>query len=44
MIAKDNQPFLIVEDQGFIELSAELNPRYVIPSTRYFDETKLQQA
>ena len=44
MIAKDNQPFLIVEYQGFIELSAELNPTYVFPSTKYFNYTMLQQA
>ena len=43
-IAINNQPFSIVEDQGFIKFLAELNPRYVIPITRYFDETKLQQA
>ena len=35
VIAIDNQPFLIVEDQSFIELLAELKPRYVIPSTEY---------
>ena len=39
MIAIDNQPFSIVEDQGFIKLLAELKPRYVIPSTEYFNET-----
>ena len=31
MIAFDNQLFSIVEDLGFIELSAETEPRYVIP-------------
>ena len=44
MIAMDNQPFSIVEDQGFIELLAELEPRYVIPSTKFFNETMLPQA
>ena len=44
MIAMDNQPFSIVEDQGFIELLAELKPKYVNPSTKYFNETMLQQA
>ena len=43
-IAINNQPFSIVEDQGFIKFLAELNPRYVIPSTKYFYETILQQA
>ena len=31
MIAFDNQLFSIVEDLGFVELLAELEPRYVIP-------------
>ena len=44
MIAMDNQPYSIVEDQGFIELLAELEPRYVIPSTKYFNETMLLQS
>ena len=44
MIAKDNQPFLIVEDQGFIELLTELKPSYLIQITMYFNETMLQQA
>ena len=38
MIAMDYQPFSIVEDQGFIKLLAELEPRYVTPSTKYFNE------
>ena len=37
----DNQPFSIVEYQGFIELLVKLEPRYVIPSTKYFNETML---
>ena len=44
MIAMDNQRFAIVEDQGFIALLAELEPRYVIPSTKYFNEIMLPQA
>ena len=36
MIALDNQPFSIVEDYGFIELMAHLQPRYLIPSRRFF--------
>ena len=44
MIAIDRQqPFSIEEDQGFIELLAELEPRYVIQSTKYFNETMLPQ-
>ena len=43
MIYMDIQLFLIVEDQGFIELLAKLSSRYVIPSTKYINETMLQQ-
>ena len=43
MIYMDIQPFLIVENQGFIELLAKLSSRYVIPSTKYINETMLQQ-
>ena len=32
LIAMDNQPFSIVEDDGFIEYSAALNPLYSLPS------------
>ena len=32
VIAIDNQPFLIVEDQSFIELLAELKQKYVVQS------------
>ena len=35
--------FSIVKDYGFIELLAELNSRYVIPSAEYFNENMLQQ-
>ena len=41
MIAADNQPFSIVEDQGFIELMAHLEPRYLIPSRKYFTQEAL---
>ena len=44
MIAIDNQPFTIVEDQGFIELLAHLQPKYMIPSRRYFSEVMLPNA
>ena len=33
----DIQLFLIVEDQGFIELLAKLSSRYVTPSTKYIN-------
>ena len=44
MIAIDNQLFSIVNDKGFIELLAHLEPRYLIPSRKYFNEVMLQQA
>ena len=31
MIALDNRPFNITEDDGFIGLMAHLQPRYLIP-------------
>ena len=43
MIAMNNQSFSTVEDQGFVELLAEIEPRYVVPSTKYISETMLQQ-
>ena len=41
MMASDNQPFSIVEDQGFIELLAHLEHRYLIPSRKYFTQEAL---
>ena len=41
MIASDNQPFSIVEDQGFIEFIAHLQPHYLIPSRKYFTQDAL---
>ncbi len=41
MMASDNQPFSIVEDQGFIELIAHLEPHYFIPSRKYFTQDAL---
>lgn len=41
MIAIDNQPFSIAEDQGFIELLAHIQPRYMLPSRRYFSDVML---
>ena len=38
MIALDNHPFTIVEQDGFIELLAHLQPRYLIPSRKYFSD------
>ena len=39
MIAMDNQPFSITNDQGFIDLLAALEPSYLIPNTKYFTGT-----
>ena len=39
MIARDFQPHLLVEDAGFILLVHVLEPRYHIPSHKYFHET-----
>ena len=41
MMVSDNQPFSIVEDQGFIELIAHLEPHYLIPSRKYFTQDAL---
>ena len=41
MMASDNQPFSIVEDQGFIELLAHLEHHYLIPSRKYFTQEAL---
>ena len=38
MIALDCHPFSIVEDEGFTRLLLELEPRYTLPSRRYFTE------
>lgn len=32
MCIKDNQPFSIVDDEGFKEYSWELNPEFIMPS------------
>ena len=37
MIAMDNQPFSITSDQGSIDLLTDLEPGYLIPSTKYTD-------
>ena len=41
MMASDNQPFSMVEDQGFIELIVHLEPHYLIPSRTYFTKDVL---
>ena len=41
MIAIDNQPFSIAEDQGFIELLAHIQQKYMFPSRRYFSDVML---
>jgi len=38
MIALDNQPFSVVDDLGFKNLSRVLEPRYNLPSRHYFAE------
>ena len=38
MIAVDLQPFSVVEDPGFCRLMKELEPRYSLPSRRYFSD------
>ena len=43
MMASDNQPFSMVEDDGFIELMAQLQPRYMLPSRQYFSDTMLHR-
>ena len=43
MIALDNQPFSITEDDGFIGLMAHLQPSYLIPSRHFFSEKEFPQ-
>lgn len=40
-IALDDQPFSVVEDPGFRELVAHLEPRYTLPSRRFFSDVSL---
>jgi len=40
-MALDEQPFSVVEDQGFCQLIAHLEPRCVLPSRRYFADVSL---
>ena len=39
MIAVDNEPFTLVDHAGFSRLLLLLEPRYKLPSERYFSET-----
>ncbi|XP_011409510.1 PREDICTED: zinc finger BED domain-containing protein 4-like, partial [Amphimedon queenslandica] len=41
MIALDFQPFPVVSDEGFKSLLHTLEPRYTLPSRRYFTDTVL---
>lgn len=41
MIAQDLQPLSLVENKGFRALIAEIQPRYQIPSRRYFKDRVL---
>jgi hypothetical protein len=43
MIALDQQPFSIVEDVGFRSLIGSVAPQYVMPSRKYFSETKIPE-
>ena len=38
MMALDSQPFSVVEDAGFLCLLANVWPKYVMPSRKYFSE------
>ena len=38
MMALDSQPFFIVEDVGFLHLLANVCPKYVMLSRKYFSE------
>lgn len=40
-IVTDDQPFSVVEDKGFRQLIAHLEPRYTVPSRRYFSDVCL---
>ncbi|XP_055063027.2 zinc finger BED domain-containing protein 4-like [Misgurnus anguillicaudatus] len=42
-IVLDDQPFSVVEDQGFRRLMAHMDPRYTLPSRRYFSDVALPE-
>ena len=41
MMALDDQPFSLVEDRGFRQLIEHIEPRYSLPSRRYFSDVSL---
>ena len=43
MIAVDNQPFMEVEDLGFLHLINAICPKYKVPSPNYFSDTVILQ-
>ena len=43
MIAVDNQPFMIVEDLGFLRLINSISPKYKVPSRHYFSNTVIPE-
>ena len=43
MIALDNEPFTIVDHIGFVQLMNLLEPRYQLPSDKYFSETLIPE-
>ena len=43
MIALDNEPFTIVDHIGFVRLMNLLEPRYQLPSDKYFSETLIPE-
>ena len=42
-IALDDQPFSVVEDVGFRRLMEHVEPRYTVPSRRYFSDVFLPE-
>ncbi len=42
-IVLDDQPFSVVEDQGFRRLIAHMDQRYTLPSRRYFSDVALPE-
>ena len=42
-IALDNQPFSIIQDAGFTKLVEFLEPRYAMPSPKYFSDQCLPE-
>ena len=43
MIALDNEPFTVVNHIGFHRLMRLLEPRYQLPSDKYFSETVIPE-